>query len=399
MKVAIVNSYFKSIFNGGAENSIYYLAKGLSKRGVSVVIISLSNKHNVVTHDKFEDLNVVYIPYPYKTCPLDRERTHFQKLKWYFDDFRSDLATSSVLTILDQYKVDVVHTNNLAGYSSLLLKRIKDAHFPIVHTIRDYYFLCLKGNLKHQYCDNSQGWICKLGTFLRKNHSNCIDAVIGNSDFILNMHLDYGYFVGSRIKKYIYNGLDGKNIQDVIFPKKRLFAVGYIGRVCAEKGVLEFVEAMNKINSSYKILIAGDGDIEFINKLKKTNNNIVFLGHVPADEFYRAVDFVVVPSLWHEPLARTVFESFFYGIPVIGSNRGGIPESIEHGINGYIYSPDNELEFIQYIKKLIEDDSVFQSMAFSAYKSKSLFDINNTVSAYLNVYKGLCDESSKNISQ
>jgi glycosyltransferase involved in cell wall biosynthesis len=58
--------------------------------------------------------------------------------------------------------------------------------------------------------------------------------------------------------------------------------------------------------------------------------------------FYDSVDVTVVPSLWHEPLARVIFESFAHGVPVLASSRGGSPELVVPGRTGWLFDPSEE---------------------------------------------------------
>ena len=63
-----------------------------------------------------------------------------------------------------------------------------------------------------------------------------------------------------------------------------------------------------------------------------------------ANNFFTKVDVTVVPSIWEEALGMVVMESFYFGVPVIGSRIGGIPEMIEEGVNGVLFEPGNQLE-------------------------------------------------------
>lgn len=73
------------------------------------------------------------------------------------EDFYSTKSFELVLTILQEHKIDIVNTNNLAGFSTAILKVIAENNYKIIHTIRDYYFMCIKGNLNHTGCSNTQG--------------------------------------------------------------------------------------------------------------------------------------------------------------------------------------------------------------------------------------------------
>ncbi|HAH9938228.1 TPA: glycosyltransferase family 4 protein, partial [Escherichia coli] len=361
MNVAIINSYFPPVFSGGAENSIDHMLHGLicKPQIKKLIMISLSNIHKEVNVVEKKGIIYYYIPYLYKVCPLSQKRTKLDKLTWYMEDFYSTKSFELVLTILQEHKIDIVNTNNLAGFSTAILKVIAENNYKIIHTIRDYYFMCIKGNLNHTGCSNTQGGMCKCLTLVRKYHSKFTTAVVGNSKFILDLHLRNGYFKNSKISRHIYNGYSDEQVKySKALGSTRNKKIGYIGRICKEKGVEIFIQQSMNAAPDNEIIVAGKGDNIYINQLKKMYPSVKFIGHVSPEVFYNQVDFVIVPSLWHEPLARTVFESYFYGLPVIGSNRGGIPESIVNGVNGFIFDPDNPNSLSDSIKLLAYDDEV-----------------------------------------
>ena len=60
---------------------------------------------------------------------------------------------------------------------------------------------------------------------------------------------------------------------------------------------------------------------------------------------------MIVPSVWEEPFGRIVIEAAQYALPVIGSNRGGIPGTV-HAIGfGDVYQFDSVDELCGLITK------------------------------------------------
>lgn len=68
-------------------------------------------------------------------------------------------------------------------------------------------------------------------------------------------------------------------------------------------------------------------------------------------ELKRNAYFVIVPSEWYENNPMAIIESYAEGVPAIGARIGGIPEIIEEGKTGYIFSPKNEIELAELIKQ------------------------------------------------
>ena len=137
------------------------------------------------------------------------------------------------------------------------------------------------------------------------------------------------------------------------------------------------------------LLIAGTGDPVFVDKLKANYSmySVEFLGYNDPIEFYKKIDWNIVPSVWNEPLARVCFEPKFFGIPVISSNKGGNPEAINHKVDGLLFDPD-------IIDDLYEKLCMAMSVNYEEYCQNSLadrkrFTIKNVVSKYVSIYSGI----------
>jgi glycosyltransferase involved in cell wall biosynthesis len=87
--------------------------------------------------------------------------------------------------------------------------------------------------------------------------------------------------------------------------------------------------------------IAGTGEVDYVRTLRERAKDwpIELIGKVAPAAFYESIDVTVVPSLWHEPLARVIFESFAHGVPVLASARGGSPELVVPGKTGWLFDP------------------------------------------------------------
>jgi len=97
-----------------------------------------------------------------------------------------------------------------------------------------------------------------------------------------------------------------------------------------------------------KLLIAGDGDANYIVKLKDQVANlglqdeVRFLGNVTETEKpFKAADIFVAPYLWPEAFGLSILEAMVAGLPVIGSDSGGISELLDHGERGLLFEEAN----------------------------------------------------------
>lgn len=122
------------------------------------------------------------------------------------------------------------------------------------------------------------------------------------------------------------------------------FVLVFSGRINAEKGITELIQAMTllKNHPDIKLLVMGSSffgdshtDDPFITRLKEQaaqlGNRIVFTGFIPYSHipgYLRLADVAVIPSMWDDPFPTSVLEAMCMGMPIITTCRGGIPEEV-----------------------------------------------------------------------
>lgn len=115
---------------------------------------------------------------------------------------------------------------------------------------------------------------------------------------------------------------------------KAKFIVLFVGRLVTEKGVGELLQAVNGFPNGTLTLIAGIGPLE--GEVRETESRkLRYLGPIPQSDlplYYSAADVLIVPSIHEEGFGRVILESLACGTPIIGSNRGAIPEAIDQTV-------------------------------------------------------------------
>ncbi|MCE5270919.1 glycosyltransferase [bacterium] len=92
----------------------------------------------------------------------------------------------------------------------------------------------------------------------------------------------------------------------------------------------------------------------------------VFLGPLNGmDSFYRSLDILVLTS-FRESLPNVLLEAMSYGVPCVAYAVAGIPEVIEHGVDGLLVPPDDEEALFQAARSLLEDPERRQAMGQAA---------------------------------
>ena len=155
----------------------------------------------------------------------------------------------------------------------------------------------------------------------------------------------------------------------------------YVGRLSAEKQIERIKPVLDNIPGACLALV-GDGpyrgQLEKIFENTKTN----FIGYLSGEELasaYASGDIFLFPSST-ETLGLVLLEAMAAGCPVIGANKGGIPDIINNGINGCLYNPDEkdngERSLIEATKKILVDKNKKETMRKEARKEAEKWDWN-----------------------
>lgn len=171
----------------------------------------------------------------------------------------------------------------------------------------------------------------------------------------------------------IFNGVNTglfKPREEIREPK----TIFFVGRLLQEKGTLQLVRAYARVLDRHPdatLVIGGSsgfgvheetGYVRQVRELAQAlisngNGRIFFPGYLDHDKdlpswFQRATVFVC-PSLFQEPFGLVNAEAMACATPVVGSNRGGIPEVL--GETGKLVDPDQVEQFADALSSLLED--------------------------------------------
>lgn len=153
----------------------------------------------------------------------------------------------------------------------------------------------------------------------------------------------------------IYRPIDQDNArQSLGLPiNKKLILFGALNVTDKRKGIDYLIEALRKnVNQDIELVVFGQVKTDIKNLFPVPIHSMGYLSdESKIVELYNAVDMFVTSSL-EENLPNTIMESMACGTPCVGFATGGIPEMIDHKINGYVsnYMDANDLaEGIQWV--------------------------------------------------
>ena len=148
------------------------------------------------------------------------------------------------------------------------------------------------------------------------------------------------------------------------------FVVGYVGKLYAAKGVVDLLHAFALLEQPKSLLIVGKGDLreelEAESDRLGLKDSVSLVGEVPRSrvpDLMRAMDVLVLPSraTLHERFGLVLAEAMLCGVPVIGSEVGGIPETI--GDAGILFPSGDVAALATHLRQLQVNESLRSELA------------------------------------
>jgi glycosyltransferase involved in cell wall biosynthesis len=275
----------------------------------------------------------------------------------------SGRGSSNTLRWLRSEKPDIVQLHNWVPelQPRRLAKATSIMGIPLVHVVHNFRHTCIAGTHFRAGsacydCLTRSSWQgvrhgCYRGSQLQSGvmalarwrtepvFRDDAAAIVCISEFIRQSLIAAGYRE-SRLH-VIPNACRGGPHPSTSASRDVLFA----GRLEPEKGVLELLQAWRAATGrrSASLHIAGAGSVERLVRSEVAADPSIRLHGKLDQEQMRAlmasVGMIAVPSLWHEPLGRTVLEAYAAGRPVLATNLGGLPELVVNEQTGLLVDP------------------------------------------------------------
>jgi glycosyltransferase involved in cell wall biosynthesis len=370
---------------------VQFLAEALVAEGAHVSVLSL-NPGSGHAKETVNGVHVHYVGLPNIYWPFGRAKKSRSSLLWHAVDIFNPLTQPACQAVLREEKPEVVHSNLLVGLSVSAWQTAHALGLPIIHTLRDYYLACPRSVMfaNGKNCATPcRG--CSAYSWLKRKVSGVVQTAVGNSQHMLDVHTELGFFANAKTRAVVHNIYVPNQLTEKPqrAPRKKLH-LGFIGQIIPHKGVDYLIREVSKLPpESYELVIAGAASEEYLAELRALSDSpsIQFIGFVKPESLFHEIDLLVVPSLWHEPLPRVVFEAYSYGVPVLASQRGGNAELVENGQTGFLFEPDHEGELTALIARLISDREAITAMREACYLRAKNFLPPVIAKKYLNLYQ------------
>jgi len=176
------------------------------------------------------------------------------------------------------------------------------------------------------------------------------------------------------------------------YPDKTL--IGHIGVLeHGAKGQLTIIDAARKsarLHPNWHFLLLGSGGDEArFREAMSGLDNIELLGFVNnVGDYLAAFQLFVYPSL-REAVGSTLLDAMQFGLPIVATNVGGIPEIIDDGTNGRLVEPERSDQLLAAITAILDDPAELQRMRVANQKKSALFSAGRMADAYEAIYRSI----------
>ena len=170
-----------------------------------------------------------------------------------------------------------------------------------------------------------------------------------------------------------------------------------VARLVERKGLGELIRAFALLpRGQFTLELVGEGpDRELLRRLTEqlgVAHEVQFSGSLSraaVAERYRAADLFTLPSS-AEAFGNVFAEALASGLPIVGSTVGGIPELVEHGVNGLLIDPGQPLALARAIQYLAQDPELRQMMRIrNRARAEATLQWSEITGRYLALYEGL----------
>jgi glycosyltransferase involved in cell wall biosynthesis len=130
----------------------------------------------------------------------------------------------------------------------------------------------------------------------------------------------------------------------------------YVGRLSPEKGITMLRSVLEAVPGS-RLAIVGGGPSEKTLQAHFAGTATFFAGYLsgrPLAEAMASVSALILPSQT-ETLGMVLMEAMAAGSIVIGANAGGIPDVVQHEVNGFLFDPNQDGDLAQVARRVVAE--------------------------------------------
>ena len=290
---------------------------------------------------------------------------------------------------IQAFKPDVVHVHNFfLILSSSIFKAARDHGVPVVVTLHNYRMVSPCSQLLRN------GSICEL--CVGRNPWRILLYRCYKNSFWASLLRYRIYYLSRKIHRWeryvdafvVLTAFGKAKMKEGGLPEDRLFIVPncttdplgpnsavppgkgalFIGRLSAEKGMVNLIEAWRRID--YPLTIVGDGNLR--SQLERTaSSQVRFVGEQKIEnviQFLQDCAFLVIPSIWYEGLPLVLVEAMAQGRAVAVAGHGAMGAIVQNGQTGVHFKPGDVSDLREKVQQLIANPDLVHRLGLEGRK-------------------------------
>lgn len=316
------------------------------------------------------------------------------------EGFQAKELAKLVDWLRDDFKPDVVHLTNsmFAGFA----RRLKqDLGVPVVCSLQgEDLFL---NHLREPWRDRVRELLAE--------RARDVDAFQVNSAWYAGFMADYLGGIDRERMFVVPLGLTLQGHDGEPRPMNDPPVVGYLARICPEKGLHVLVEAFRLLEGKVRLRVAGwlgERDRRYLEDLESRiagwglSDRYERVGEVDREgkiRFLQSLDVLSVPTIYLDPKGLFVLEALANGVPVVQPRHGAFPEMIEATGGGLLVDPDSPEDLARGIETLLGDPGLRQELGRRGREAvHARFHDRAEAEGTLRVYERLLAEPARRAS-
>jgi len=316
---------------GGAERVVQTLAEAQAADGWTVGVAHLVPKP--VLHHQLNGVDVLPLAHrnPLWIEDSGRRSGPVRKVN-KIATIHNIFTATDFATLLDSFRPNILHTHSMAELTPWMWTAAQRRSIPIVHTLHDFDLMCIRTTLfKDGRACVPRHLSCMLLSGMKATCHRAIAQVVGVSRSILDIHRQHGLFahLSATAQHVIWNPVS-EDWSNRHVGHNRNITFGFLGRLVPEKGIDILLDACRRLGpGAWQLRIGGlapAGDASL--RARAAGLPIRFDGYVRPSTFLSQIDVLLAPTIWSEPFGLAIVEAFAAGVPVLGSDLGGVGEII-----------------------------------------------------------------------
>lgn len=339
----IISALFPPDIMGGAELCAYNLAHWLRGRGAEVGVLTTAKTPDEAQDEQdIDGVKVwrVWMPRAYSAFNAARAKG-WQKPLWHLQDHFDPRNRKIVARILKKFKPDHIHIHVLQGIGYNALIDIAESKIPTVFFLHDLGLACFRmGMFKNGRECTKQCSLCRISSSFKARCIKQAPDMSFISPSLANLNTLAKYFPVTDKPHAVIMNASRYPLPTAPRTESDRVRLLFIGRLHATKGIDVLLTAATNLalKHAFSLTVVGSGPDEA--HLREAYGALpwcTFTGFITQQEISNRIvnsDVLCIPSIWAENSPGVVIQALGLGLPVIGSDKGGIPELVEDGKNG-----------------------------------------------------------------